>query len=227
MPSACHPSKKAGSCSTHRRYFSIAAGSSPMARSPFASSKSSSISDGISSIPTSQADGLLSLQKHAIRGRDTVKSMSPSLATQDALPSRSLAEDRRPPSLLQLHSQPFPDREFLVVAIFLGISGLFELRILLLVHWIFTNHVNDQSRVLILQKLRSLIRIEFHSVHGHESGKIDVFPGVRERKRLRRLGLVASVLGGLDETDSFLDIRIDFLSHFLGFRLNCALCFLV
>src|ERR1700686_5222351 len=151
MPSACHPSKKAGSCSTYRGYFSVAASSSAMARSPFASSKSSSISDGISSIPTSQADGLLSLEKHAIRGRDTGKSMSPSPATQDALSSCSLAEDRRPPSLLQLHSQPFADREFLVVAILLGIFGLFELRILLLVHGIFTNHVNDQSRAGILQ----------------------------------------------------------------------------
>src|ERR1700730_3745479 len=42
MPSACQPSKKSGSSSTQRRYFSTALSSSPIARSPFASSKSSS-----------------------------------------------------------------------------------------------------------------------------------------------------------------------------------------
>src|SRR5256885_8351566 len=45
MPSACQPSKNAGSSSTQRRYFSTAASNSPMARSPFASSKSSSSGD--------------------------------------------------------------------------------------------------------------------------------------------------------------------------------------
>src|SRR3954467_11127523 len=45
MPSACQPSKKPGSSSTQRRYFSTALSSSPMARSPFASSNSSSPAD--------------------------------------------------------------------------------------------------------------------------------------------------------------------------------------
>src|SRR4051794_39132797 len=42
MPRACHPSKNSGSSSTQRRYFSTALSSSPMARSPFASSNISS-----------------------------------------------------------------------------------------------------------------------------------------------------------------------------------------
>src|SRR5436190_12833733 len=41
MPRACQPSKKAGSSSVQRRYFSTATSSSPSARSPFASSNSS------------------------------------------------------------------------------------------------------------------------------------------------------------------------------------------
>src|SRR5690348_16899026 len=42
IPSACQPSKKSGSISAHRRYFSTADSSSPIARSPLASSKISS-----------------------------------------------------------------------------------------------------------------------------------------------------------------------------------------
>src|ERR1700740_2232790 len=38
IPSACQPSKKSGSISTQRRYFSTASSSSPIARSPLASS---------------------------------------------------------------------------------------------------------------------------------------------------------------------------------------------
>src|SRR5688500_16138437 len=44
MPSACQPSKKSGASSVQRRYFSTADSSSPSARSPFASSNSSSTS---------------------------------------------------------------------------------------------------------------------------------------------------------------------------------------
>src|SRR4029077_5265809 len=42
IPSACQPSKKSGSSSTHRRYFSTALAKSPTATSPLASSKISS-----------------------------------------------------------------------------------------------------------------------------------------------------------------------------------------
>src|SRR5215471_5386644 len=42
MPSACQPSKNSGPISTQHRYFLTALSKSPMARSPFASSKISS-----------------------------------------------------------------------------------------------------------------------------------------------------------------------------------------
>ena len=55
IPSACQPSKKFESSPTQRRYFSTAASSSPMARSPFASSKISSIVCTSSRVPPSIA----------------------------------------------------------------------------------------------------------------------------------------------------------------------------
>src|SRR6516164_4372449 len=47
MARACHPSKNVGAILTHCPYLAIASGSSPIARSPLASSKSSSTSGGI------------------------------------------------------------------------------------------------------------------------------------------------------------------------------------
>src|ERR1700730_1490135 len=55
IPSACQPSKNSGSTSTQRRYFSTALSSSPMARSPLASSK---ISSRVSTRPKKRASAL-------------------------------------------------------------------------------------------------------------------------------------------------------------------------
>ena len=73
---------------------------------------------------------------------------------------------------------------------------------------------------LILQQLRSLVRIEFDCVHGHEPGEILAFSGINQSKRLWSLSLVARVLGRLHETDSFLHLGSDLRANFLRFRLN-------
>src|SRR3954468_20571564 len=66
MPRACHPSKNAGSSSTQRRYFSTAASSSPTARSPFASSKSSSTAEDMARQSGLDRGWLLLLQARGV-----------------------------------------------------------------------------------------------------------------------------------------------------------------
>src|ERR1700675_3590815 len=132
------------------------------------------------------------------------------LKTQNALPGCTLAKDRRTSSLLQLHPQPFADCELFVVAVLLGIFRLFELSVFLLIDWLLIDHVNDHRRILILQKLRSLVRIKFDAVNSYESGQLSAFPGINERKWFRRLWFVAGVLGGLNELDSFLNVSVYF-----------------
>src|SRR4029077_2345322 len=111
------------------------------------------------------------------------------LRTLLLLSRRSLAEDRWTPSLLQFHSQPLADGEFFVVAILLGILCLFELRVFFLVDWFFTDHVNDQCRVLILQKFGRLVDIEIDAIYCHEPGELGIASGINQSKRRRRLDL--------------------------------------
>src|SRR5271166_3470872 len=144
IPSACQPSKNSGTCSTHWRYFSIAAGNSPIARSPLASSKSSSICEGVSSIHLS------GLAQSVSADRNT------KLKTH--LPGRSLAEDRRAPGPLLFKLQPFADCDCFVSVILLCVFGLFVLFVFLLVDRLFVEHVDDQPSVLVFQEFRSPTR---------------------------------------------------------------------
>src|SRR5271167_3173462 len=71
---------------------------------------------------------LINFRRDVFHSFFPVYSMPPLLKIQNSLPGRSLAEDWWTPRLLQLHPQPFADSELFVVAILLGVLGLFKFR---------------------------------------------------------------------------------------------------
>src|SRR5208283_4914791 len=171
IPSACQPSKNSGTCSTHWRYFSIAAGNSPIARSPLASSKSSSICEGVSSIRLS------GLAQSVSAGRNT-RHKTQNSKHKTYLPGRSLAEDRRAPGPLLFKLQPFADCDCFVSVILLGVFGLFVLVVFLLVDRLFVEHVDDQPAILVFQEFRSPTLSKINAVGCHDGGDFYVATGI-------------------------------------------------
>src|SRR5205085_12459119 len=85
---ACQPSKKFGSTSTQRRYFSTALSSSPTARSPFASSKMSS-RVGISAIGVQRGSALRFRFGH-LNARVALPITKPFVENDRAIPRRDI-----------------------------------------------------------------------------------------------------------------------------------------
>src|SRR5271165_1373577 len=209
IPSACQPSKNSGTCSTHWRYFSIAAGNSPIARSPLASSKSSSICDGGSSIRLS---GPWSIGER--RPRYTIYD------TKHYLPGRSLAEDRRAPGPLLFKLQPLADCDCFVSVILLRVFGLFVLVVFLLIDRLFVEHVDDQPAIPVLQEFRSPTLSKINAVGCHDGGDFYVATGICGSKWWRSFRLVAGLFCSLHEIRSVVHLRVDLFSNFFRFCLD-------
>src|SRR6516164_10421726 len=134
---ACHPSKKVGAILTHCRYLAIASGSSPIARSPLASSKSSSTSGGIFS--KRFLFDQLSLPWNTILSRASLACRTP-------------VQERWSPCFLQSGFQPFTNNDRLIPAILLSVFRFFVFLVFCLVDRPFLYQVDDQAAILVFQK---------------------------------------------------------------------------
>src|ERR1700730_17580910 len=127
MPNACQPSKNPGSISTHCRYFSMALGSSPIAKSALASSNNCSTDLGISSIRI----GWLSFLK-----KEKLKTLSQSSAVLES-------GNRGASSLLRRDPQPFTKHLSGEIIIEGGILRLFIRLVLVFVDWLLAIQVDQ------------------------------------------------------------------------------------